>query len=161
MRADDDELCKAGVFVDQNNQCAERGDCALIGVIDSSIDILHEAFFDESGNSRIIGIWHQAAKDGPTPHAIHGVFSQTYSRLYTGADIAELLSGAGAVEGIPRDTYESGHGTHVASIPAGKAVGTIGRGVAPQARVLVVAPHLQIAHILRKASAIRSAMSMP
>ena len=36
-----------------------------------------------------------------------------------------------------------GHGTHVASIAAGRAVGTFGGGMAPEARIVVVVPYMK------------------
>lgn len=115
----------------------ERGDSALFAMIDTGIDVLHEAFRDATGASRIIGIWDQTDKRGPHPNQIDPAFGTDLGRLYTACDIAACLAG-GAVPAALRDPR--GHGTHVASIAAGRAFGSNGRGMAPDARILVVIP---------------------
>ena len=43
----------------------------------------------------------------------------------------------------PTAAVDYGHGTHVASIAAGRKVGTFGGGMAPEARIVVVVPHMK------------------
>ena len=53
-----------------------------------------------------------------------------------------LLSGSGpTVLGLFRDP--GAHGTHVASIAAGSGVGQLSEGMAPEARIIVVSPHMK------------------
>ena len=46
---------------------SEKGDGALIAIIDDGIDVLHRAFLDDEGRTRILGIWDQRDKSGPPP----------------------------------------------------------------------------------------------
>lgn len=146
ISADDGQLTLA-----DDTPITERGDAAIFGLIDSGIDILHDAFKDADGHSRIIGVWHQAGTQGQTPHELHPEFTQDYGTLYTGAQIDALVQdpafAATMTPPILRDPAfdpaEPGHGTHVASIGAGCAFGTVGRGMAPDAKILVVIPNMR------------------
>lgn len=106
----------------------ETGDRALIAVIDNGIDVLHKAFLDADGNSRIVGIWDQTAPDGTPPSGF------SYGAFHDAAAIAGYLK-AGTV---PLRRKEKGHGTHVASIAGGRAAGDFAGGVAPDAKLLIV-----------------------
>ncbi len=135
-----------GAAVHTRPNVAERGDKALVGVIDTGIDILHQAFDDSDGNSRIRAVWVQYDDSGKSPKEVDpNAFSQDYGSLYTAADIAEFRaarqadSGAGIPRGL-RDEF-SGHGTHVASIAAGRAFADVGDGMAPDAGIIMVAAH--------------------
>ena len=130
----------------------ERGDRALIGVIDDGIDVLHEAFRDESGKkTRILAFWDQ--KD---PRANAEAPSWTISAagqqlvadcnlkggaVYVAADIDEMIKTNAAVADFP-PANRMHHGTIVSSIAAGRATGmvdgTFVGGVAPAARLIVV-----------------------
>ncbi|MCA9233397.1 MAG: DUF2974 domain-containing protein, partial [Planctomycetales bacterium] len=117
---------------------AERGDKALLGLIDTGIDVLHEAFLDDQGVSRILAVWDQSNNTGLTPAAADPACfsSMTYGTLYLASDIAEMLAGNKTAPLNLRDFRE--HGTHVASIAAGSAVGLLSDGMAPAARLVVV-----------------------
>ena len=118
----------------------ERGDQALVGVIDTGIDVLHEAFLDSDGNSRILGVWNQRDSTGPSPQAVDPTFTQDYGTLYVPADIAGFLANPALTPGSLRDPAT--HGTHVASIAAGRAAGpTLADGLAPEAGLIVVIPN--------------------
>ena len=123
----------------------EKGSDAIVGVIDTGIDILHEAFNDENGDSRIIGVWLQRDDTGPSPKSVDpAAFTQDYGTLYLAEDIARFRQqhkdhGTAPPRGL-RDEL-SGHGTHVASIAAGRAFADIGNGMAPDAGILVVSAH--------------------
>lgn len=107
----------------------ETGDDALIAVIDNGIDVLHKAFLDADGKSRIVGIWDQNASGTPPPGFDYGHF-------HDAAAVARYVADQQVPPNLSRN--ERGHGTHVASIAAGRAAGAFAGGVAPDAKVLVV-----------------------
>lgn len=108
----------------------ETGDSALIAVIDDGIDVLHKAFLDAGGNSRIVGIWDQNDDVGPPPPGF------SYGTFHDAAAIAGYVKTGVVPPHLGRN--ESGHGTHVASIAGGRAVGDFAGGVAPDAKLLFV-----------------------
>lgn len=134
-----------GTDVHTRPDMAERGERAAVGVIDTGIDILHAAFDDANGASRIMGVWLQRDPTGPTPKDIDpAAFTQDYGTLYLASDIATYRqdhkdTGRAPPPGL-RDEF-SGHGTHVSSIAVGRAFGTIGDGMAPDAKIVVVSAH--------------------
>lgn len=107
----------------------ETGDAALIAVIDDGIDVLHEAFLDANGNSRIVGIWDQNTTGTPPPGFDYGHF-------HDAAAVARYVAAQQVPPNLARN--EDGHGTHVASIAAGRAAGAFAGGVAPDAKLLIV-----------------------
>jgi endonuclease G len=92
--------------------------------------VLHEAFLDGQGQSRIVGIWDQAHSNGAPPKGF------TYGTWHTAADIAGYIQNKTVPPGLGRNP--NGHGTHVASIAAGRTAGLFAGGVAPGARLLIV-----------------------
>lgn len=136
----------------------EEGDQAIVALIDSGVDILHEAFLDRDLNapgvlSRIDAIWVQRDRTGPTPAAAEPKnFTQNFGTLYLAKDINtfvnnDLINKNNTTPSVLRDPGRyggsGGHGTHVASIAAGRAVGTFGGGMAPKARIVVVVPDMK------------------
>lgn len=125
----------------------ERGDAALVGIIDTGVDILHEAFRNGSGGTRILALWDQRDPTGPSPHAIDPAFSQRYGTLHLPEGIEAAISAYTATGAQPamqlRDP--AAHGTHVTAIAAGRACGTLPDGMAPEAGLLVVVPNMSIA----------------
>lgn len=109
---------------------AEAGECALVAVIDNGIDVLHQAFLDAAGHSRIVGIWDQTDPTGPPPTGFG------YGTFYDASSLNAAISSQVAPGRLGRNDH--GHGTHVASIAAGRAAGEFTGGVAPDARLLVV-----------------------
>ena len=118
----------------------EMGDKAIVGIIDSGIDVLHEAFQDSTGNTRILYVWDQRGTTGNAPNVIDAnAFSQPYGSLYVQSDIQQMITQGLATKAL-RDP--NGHGTHVASIAAGRAVGAFAGGIAPEAQLIVVIPNM-------------------
>ena len=64
----------------------ERGARALVAVIDDDIDVLHEAFLDDNGASRIVGVWDQTDPGPDPPSAV------PFGRFHTAADIAGYVA---------------------------------------------------------------------
>lgn len=127
---------------------SEKGDQALIGIVDTGIDVLHQAFTDinDTTKSRILYVWDQndTSVSNRSPSDINSKFTANYGRLYTQDEIEQFMhNGSVGSHSKLRDGY-SRHGTHVAGIAAGRAVGMIGDGVAPEAKLVVVIPRLEI-----------------
>ena len=116
---------------------SELGDCALIGIVDRGIDLLHEAFLDGHGNSRILAIWDQRSSATPSPPGFG------FGRLYSATEIAGFLANPSLVPAALTSGNE--HGTHVASIAAGRRTPHFAGGMAPDAKVVIVIPELSVA----------------
>ncbi len=117
-------------YADTLGPFAEKGKHALVAFIDDGIDVLHEAFTDATGKTRIVGIWDQRDATGPPPPGLN------YGTHHTQQKIQEYLTAGAPPQFLGRNV--DGHGTHVASIAAGRKVGTFFGGVAPEAALLVV-----------------------
>ena len=124
----------------------ERGNAAIVGIIDTGIDILHNAFMDGTGNeTRLIAVWDQRDDSGPTPKEVDpNAFTQNYGSLRTREGLNQKIhnhrAGTDAVPFRLRDT--SAHGSHVASIAAGRGADQLAPGMAPEAPILLVIPNL-------------------
>jgi len=125
-----------------HNELNERGDRALIGIIDTGIDILHETFLDYAkGKSRILAVWDQRDPTGPTPAMLgFGTFPGQYDvgTLHMVENIAQYVRDQ-SVPPLLRPGDED-HGTHVASIAAGQKTKHFGGGMAPEAKIIAVIP---------------------
>lgn len=119
----------------------ERGANALVGLIDDGIDVMHEAFRDSEGGSRILAVWNQRDATGPSPRKVDPAFTQDYGTVYLKSAIDGFIGGAPLPS--PRLRDPAGHGTHVASIAAGRAVGGLSEGVAPESRIVAVVPNMK------------------
>jgi subtilisin family serine protease len=115
---------------------AGRGQGVLIGLIDvGGFDFAHPDFLDDRGETRFVAIWDQGGDFRPPP-AARGF---SYGAEFT-ADMLNLAIRAARRRGVPPATWlerqsqrEPGsHGTHVASIAAGRT------GVCPEARIAAV-----------------------
>lgn len=119
----------------------ETGANALVGIIDTGIDIMHDAFLDADGKSRIVAIWDQLDNDGKTPHEVDGAFPFDFGTLHTNADIEAMRAGTKERPDWMRDPQ--GHGTHVAGIAAGRKTDNMAAGMAPDAGIIVVIPAME------------------
>lgn len=142
----DQSLAYTGAVAIHRPPINERGEAALVGIVDSGIDILHEAFLDAAGRTRIVAIWNQHDATGPTPYQVDPArFSQDHGTVYTASEIDAFIDAfihqGKAPPVMLRDP--AGHGTHVASIAAGRAVGALSDGIAPEARIALVIPNMK------------------
>lgn len=123
---------------------SEDGGLAIIGIIDSGIDLLHECFRDAAGASRVVELWDQRDSTGHSPRTVYpNADLPMYGTLHTQVAIAGYIAAGAVPAALGRDPAK--HGTHVASIAAGAPVGLFAGGVAPAARILVVAAKLTVA----------------
>lgn len=108
----------------KNAPLSLTGRGVFVAVIDTGIDIFHPDFIDADGNTKIYELWDQTVSGNPPFPFVNG-------NVYTREEINEALHVANG-----RQIFESrdslGHGTHVASICAGR------NGVAPEAELIVV-----------------------
>lgn len=100
------------------------GEGVYVAVLDTGIDIFHPDFIDEEGNTRIAVLWDQTIPGSPPAPFQQG-------SIYTKEEINQALHEPDGRSLVP-STDGTGHGTHVASIAAGR------RGVAPRAELIVV-----------------------
>ncbi len=108
----------------KNPPLSLTGRGVFVAVIDTGIDIFHPDFIDDDGNTKIYELWDQTVSGTPPSPFVNG-------NVYTREEInAVLHSENGRRMFESRDN--SGHGTHVASICAGR------NGVASEAELIVV-----------------------
>ena len=108
----------------KNPPLSLTGRGVFVAVIDTGIDIFHPDFIDDDGNTKIYELWDQTVSGTPPSPFVNG-------NVYTREEINAVLHSENG-----RRMFESrdnlGHGTHVASICAGR------NGVAPEAELIVV-----------------------
>lgn len=92
------------------------GQGVMIGFVDSGLDLAHPEFLGEDGTSRVAALWDMGA-EGTPPAGFHS------GAAFSGAEIAA---------GLARSADQSGHGTAVAAIAAGRS------GAAPGASIAAV-----------------------
>lgn len=109
-----------------------RGQGVIIGFADTGIDYTHPAFLDESGKTRIVGIWDQTIEDGPAPEGL------LYGSEYTQDMINAALQSDQPLSIVPSQD-EDGHGTAIAGAAAGSSIPTNQfQGAAPEALIAMV-----------------------
>lgn len=123
-----------GIVVPVAPDPTEKGDSVIIGIMDTGIDITHEAFLDHGSSSRIIGIWDTRDSNAPHPPGL------PFGKYYDKNEIDRLIQNPNLIPPELQFNYE--HGTHVASIAAGCKAGTFNGGIAPAAKIVVVIPTL-------------------
>jgi len=144
----DQSLVTVGGRDVQSIDLAVPEDQCIVGVIDGGIDPMHRAFLGRNGKTRLLYVWDQTTEGAQTPRAANLPFD--YGALYTEADFNEALaSGQRLVIAPQSDADHRVHGTHVASIAAGRAAidpnveRPFAGGMAPDAPIVVVIPALQ------------------
>lgn len=143
-------LESAGILAAQRPPLSLTGEGVVLAFIDTGIRFADSVFRDESGQSRIIGLWDQTLQSGTPPEGFQ------YGSYYTKADIDAALRSENPYAEIP--SYDTnGHGTAMAGVAAGSVVtsarvtgGTVPlegaggsfyssyRGAAPRADIVVV-----------------------
>jgi endonuclease G len=113
-----------------HDNLAEFGNSAAVAVIDDGIDIKHQTFTDKSGATRILAYWDQTDNSGSPPQGYD------FGRFYSQAEINQLT----VIQTTDGSSWQSftDHGTHVASIAAGRPVGGFTGGIAPEAKIIAV-----------------------
>lgn len=110
----------------------EKGDLAIVGIIDSGIDIFHESFRDENGQTRILSVWDQHDQNGPAPQGLNFALGTEY----TAEQINSYISNPASAPKVFKNTDP--HGTQVTSIATGRPSGTFSGGTAPEAKIVIV-----------------------
>lgn len=134
-------LESAGIFAAQRPPLSLTGEGVVLAFIDTGIRFTDSVFRDESGQSRIIGLWDQTLQSGTSPEGFQ------YGSYYTKADIDAALQTENPYERLP--SYDTnGHGTAMAGVAAGSVISSAGdaagsfyssyRGAAPRADIVVV-----------------------
>ncbi|PSN14826.1 hypothetical protein C7271_21390, partial [filamentous cyanobacterium CCP5] len=110
---------------------ANTGQGIVVGIVDTGIDGGHPAFLgraDDATKSRIHSVWNMGESGGQSPWQRSGqnaaYRSMNFGKEYIGHD--EVIT-----------SRDPGHGTHVAGIAAGRAIGGWPGGIAPAATLVV------------------------
>ena len=120
----------AGVIqAQQQPYLSLRGSGVLFGIVDSGIDYTLDVFKYEDGTSKIQAIYDQSIPGNPP----EGFYIGTE---YTNEQINAALKAEDPYTVVPQKD-ESGHGTFLASVGAGRAVGDF-IGAAPDAEIVAV-----------------------
>ncbi len=120
---------------------------AIVGVVDTGVDVTHPAFRAADGTSRILWLltWGNPRGVHPELEAAYGCTdaAQAACAIYSKEDIDAMLANE---RPIPDDVHDfAGHGTHVTGIAAGNGGTLAGEndifvGVAPEANIIVASP---------------------
>jgi subtilisin family serine protease len=112
----------------------DRSDEVIIGIIDvEGFDFAHPDFLDDGGQTRFLAIWDQGGDFRPSPKEFG------YGAEFRKEDLDKAIKASKKPGGLPAVLLEpqsqqvdESHGTHVASIAAGKS------GVCPKATIAAV-----------------------
>lgn len=114
------------------------GSGAIVGVVDSGVDLSHPDLRDASGQTRVawwIDFSRPPAGRHPELEAELGCAGPSQCAIFSADDLDELARGD-TTEALPRDSV--GHGTHVASLAAGSGASDPAyAGIAPDATLIV------------------------
>ena len=102
--------------VRRENGLGLTGKGVLLGFVDSGLDLTHPEFLGEDGHSRVAVLWDMTGAGTPPAGFRHGA----------------VFSGAEIDAGLVPSTDQTGHGTAVAAIAAGRS------GAAPGASIAAV-----------------------
>ena len=96
------------------------GEGVLLGIIDTGIDYRNPLFCNTDGTTRILGIWDQTATGSFSMESSRGVsYEFLYGKEYRKEQIDEALASTDPLSLVPV-TDDSGHGTFLAGIAAGR-----------------------------------------
>ncbi len=126
-------LIRSGITQVQREPLDLTGRGVVIGFLDTGIQYDNDVFRNEDGSSRILGIWDQTIQTGEPPAGI------LYGTEYRREIINMALQSENPREVVP--SYDdNGHGTALASVAAGSALGSGLRfqGAAPEADIVMV-----------------------
>lgn len=135
-------LDRAGVWTRANAFRAQTGGAgagAVVGVLDTGIDIAHPDFRRLDGTTRIawlLDFSKSPAGAHPELEARYGCTGATPCAVFSAADLDAAIQ-----RGSKLSADGFGHGTHVASLAAGNGLSTDPSryiGVAPEAQLIVV-----------------------
>lgn len=113
------------------------GDGSVVGVVDTGADLAHPALRHEDGTTRVrwlLSYGREPLGYHPELEEEYGCTSDDPCAIYGEDEINDILA-SGDEQSFPQDAI--GHGTHVASIAAGRDAEY--PGVAPDADLIVVA----------------------
>ena len=126
-----DSLSEAGILPFHTQPYVPlRGNGVIIGFIDSGIDYTQPVFKYEDNTTKIISIWDQTIQDGNPPDNF------LFGTEYSAEEINKALTSDNPYEIVP-SIDETGHGTAMAGIAAGREVGDY-IGAAPEAELVIV-----------------------
>lgn len=96
------------------------GEGVLLGIIDTGIDYRNPLFRNTDGTTRILGIWDQTATGSFSMESSRGAsYEFLYGKEYRKEQIDEALASTDPLSLVPV-TDDSGHGTFLAGIAAGR-----------------------------------------
>lgn len=137
------EIKLAGRTLPAGITAPTTGRGVLVGIVDSGIDGGHPAFLgrqDDATKTRIHSVWDMSQSGGDSPWKRASADnkdkyrSMNFGREYIGHDeVATTNDYSQDATGA----WQPGHGTHVAGIAAGRAVGAWPGGIAPGATIVV------------------------